>query len=278
MPTPRVSVCIPTWCGGSYLDAAIRSVLAQTWNDFELVVIDDASPDDTARIIDTHCGDSRVRHLRNPANLGAQGNWNRCLTEARGEFIKVLPHDDLLAPDCLTQQVAALDANPELVLAFCSRNIIGPRGRPILIKRVKWPTGRVPAGALLRRCVRGGTNLIGEPGAVLFRRTTATRIGEFDASIPYVLDLDYWARLLAHGDAWCERSPLASFRISGASWSVEIGRRQSDEFERFIDRMAAAPHVCASNADRVVGRINARLNSLARRAIYAVTIPGEPAR
>lgn len=278
MSSPAVSVCIPTWCGGDFLAAAIESVLAQSFADFELVVIDDASPDDTPRIVERYCDDTRVRFVRNSSNLGPQGNWNRCLAEARGEFVKVLPHDDVIAPDCLARQLAALARHPDVVLAFCSRRIIDARGRTLLVKRTKWPSGRVDAGELMRRCVRAGTNLVGEPGAVLFRRDIARHIGAFDASIPYVIDLDYWARLLAHGDAWCDSEPLSSFRVSGASWSVEIGRRQADEFARFIDRIAGAPHVHASGADRLVGRVSAQLMGLARRAVYAFAIRREPAR
>jgi hypothetical protein len=110
--------------------------------------------------------------------------------------------------------------------------------------------------------------VIGEPGAVLFRRNTAHKAGPFDASIPYVLDLDYWTRLLAHGDAWCDDAPLASFRVSNASWSVAIGRKQASEFKRFIDSIATQAHIQASPMDITVGQARASMNNLARRIIY----------
>lgn len=276
-PAPRVSVCIPTWCGGHFLSLAIESVLAQTWQDFELIVIDDASPDDTSHRVERHMADPRVRYLRNARNLGPQGNWNRCLEAARGEFIKLLPHDDLLAADCLQRQVDALDRHPEAVLAFGARRIIDSHGRRLLVKRPPWHSGPVSARQVLLGCVRAGTNLVGEPGAVLFRRSAATAAGSFDASIPYVLDLDYWTRLLAHGDACCDRAAVASFRISHQSWSVAIGRKQAEEFERFIDRIARQPHVLANTRDRFVGRTRAKANGLARRLVYAFTLPGRRA-
>lgn len=272
LDSPLVSICIPTWCGGKFLETAIESVLLQSLGNFELIIIDDASPDDTQTRVSPYLSDPRVRYLRNAENLGAQENWNRCLREARGGYIKLLPHDDSLEPDCLQKQVAALERHPHLVLAFSGRRIIDSRDRQLFIKRPPWKTGAVRAQDLLRRCIRAGTNLIGEPGAVLFRRSTANVVGSFDASLPFVLDLDYWSRLLAHGDAWCEKSALASFRISTASWSVAIGKRQSSEFESFIDRISQAPHILPTATDRLIGRLAARGNSALRRAIYALTI------
>lgn len=272
MTSPRVSVCIPTWCGGTFLEAAIGSVLAQSWSDLELLVIDDCSPDDTGERIARHAHDPRVRYIRNETNLGAQGNWNRCLIEARGEYVKLLPHDDMIARECLARQVEALDTQPNVVLAFASRQIIGRNGRPLFVRRTPWETGRVASGEVLRRCIRAGTNVVGEPGAVLFRRSAAERAGLFDATIPYVLDLDYWSRLLALGDAWCDDVPLASFRVSEASWSVAIGRRQASEFQRFIDKVAHCGHVRASAVDVMAGRIRAQLNNQARRLIYGLVL------
>ena len=88
--SPLVSVCIPTYRGMPHLRAAIDSVLAQTLSDFELVVIDDNSPDDSFAIASSY-GDRRIRCLRNPRNLGPEGNWNRCLAEAKGRYVKLLP-------------------------------------------------------------------------------------------------------------------------------------------------------------------------------------------
>ena len=81
---PRVSICIPTYKGERTLGAAIESVLAQTLTDFELVVIDDQSPDGTRELV-AGFADVRIRYFRNETNLGPEGNWNRCLVEAEGK-------------------------------------------------------------------------------------------------------------------------------------------------------------------------------------------------
>src|SRR5437667_3511518 len=87
---PAVSVCIPAYRGAAHIGEAIESVLAQSFADFELVVVDDASRDDTAAVVARY-RDPRIRFLRNERNAGVQANWNRCLELARGRYFKPLP-------------------------------------------------------------------------------------------------------------------------------------------------------------------------------------------
>ncbi len=267
---PLVSICIPTYLGEPHIAAAIESVLNQSYANFELVIIDDNSQDNTIAKIRQY-RDARIRLLQNATNLGPEGNWNRCLAEARGKYIKVLPQDDLLASACLEQQVAILerDLAAQIVLVFCARAIVDGQGRPILLRAYTGArSGVIPAHKLTRQCLQRGTNLIGEPGAVLFRAETAAAIGPFDASIPYVLDLDYWFRLLLQGDAYYLAETLASFRVSPGSWSVAIGARQSIDYRRFIKKIAGNPAFPAGCIDILCGAMMARLNNYLRLAFY----------
>jgi len=267
--SPTVSICVPSYRGGAHIAATIESVLAQSFSDFELVIVDDASPDDTAEVVARYA-DPRVRLLRNPRNLGAEGNWNRCLQLARGRYFKLLPQDDLLAPDCLARQVAALEAPraEKLALVFCARAIIDAGGRTLMTRGYPAAGGVLSGRSVIRRCLRRGTNLIGEPGAVLLPLALARRVGPFDASIGYVIDLDYWFRLLLHGDAFYLPDSLASFRVSAGSWSVAIGRKQSAQVRSFIARVAADPAYGASRADAAAGRVMAWVNSVLRVIVY----------
>lgn len=259
----RVSVCIPTYQGAAFLGQAIDSVLAQGLQDFELLVIDDGSTDGSDALARSYT-DPRLRYLRNPANLGPEGNWNRCLAEARGDYIKILPQDDVLAPGCLQRQVDILerDGGQRYALVFSARTVIDGKGRPLLQRAYRRHSGQVAAALLRRHCVRRGTNLVGEPGAVLFRRSLSQRIGGFCGDIGYVIDLDYWLRLLAHGDAYFIAEPLVSFRISAGSWSVAIGKRQGAEFRRFLHKIGA------SGMDLMLGSLMARLNNWLRLMFY----------
>jgi glycosyltransferase involved in cell wall biosynthesis len=273
-PTPAVSVCVPCYRGEAHIAAAIDSVLAQTFEDFELLIVDDDSPDETARVVARYA-DPRIRFFRNERNLGAQGNWNRCLQLARGRYLKLLPQDDLLAPDCLASQLGVLehDRDQRLALVFCARAIIDARGRALMTRGYPSRRGGIIAGrSVILRCLRRGTNLIGEPAAVLFRAELARRVGGFDASIGYVVDLDYWFRLLLQGDAYYLPRRLASFRVSRASWSVAIGSRQGQEFRNFIAKVAADPAFGVGVVDVLAGRVMSWLNSVLRLLLYRVVL------
>ncbi len=108
--TPKVSVGMPVYNGAETLPAALDSLLAQTYTDFEVLINDNASTDATEAICRAYAArDSRIRYERNSANLGAAGNFNRVFERARGAYFKWFACDDLLAPDYLAECVAALE-------------------------------------------------------------------------------------------------------------------------------------------------------------------------
>jgi glycosyltransferase involved in cell wall biosynthesis len=270
---PLVSVCIPVYNGEAHLAEALASVLRQGYRNLEILVFDDASSDGSPGIL-AGIQDPRLSLHRNEANLGPEGNWNRALEAARGTYVKLFHQDDLLEPDCLARQVAALEAEPDAVLAFCGRRIIRSDGKLLLARRPPWGEGRVTARQLVDACVKAGTNLVGEPSAVLFRRSAALKAGRFDASIPYLVDLDYWLRLVAYGPAWCMRETLASFRVSPRQWSAAIGRKQSGQFIAFLDRLQDRMEVRIGRVAKLRGRWMAILNGWIRALVYRTLAGG----
>jgi glycosyltransferase involved in cell wall biosynthesis len=271
---PAVSVCIPTYRGAAHIAETIESALAQTFADFELVIVDDASPDETGQVVARY-RDARLRYVRSERNAGVEENWNRCLRYARGRYFKLLPHDDLIAPDCLARQVAVLEADTgeRLALVFCARRIIDSRSRVVMTRRYPGSSsGVIAARAAVRNCIRSGANLLGEPGGLLFRTALARRVGAFDASLRIVTDLDYWVRLLLHGDAYYLPERLASFRVSQGAWSVAIGAAQAAEYLAFIAKVGANPAFGLSAFDVARGRLLARLNTLAKLFFYRLLL------
>lgn len=116
---PRVTIGIPVYNGEKYLAAAIDSVLAQTYTDFELIISDNASNDATPAIaLDYAARDERVRYSRNQKNIGAARNYNRLVDLAQGEYFKWLASDDVIAPGYIQWCVAALDAERRAVAAY----------------------------------------------------------------------------------------------------------------------------------------------------------------
>lgn len=123
---PRVSVGMPVYNGENFLVEAIRSFLDQKFQDFELVISDNASSDGTEVICrDFAATDRRIRYYRNDVNIGLGPNFNRAFELARGTYFKWACHDDLIEPTYLAKCVAALDADPEVVLCHAMTRVIG---------------------------------------------------------------------------------------------------------------------------------------------------------
>ncbi|HET9138785.1 glycosyltransferase family 2 protein [Actinophytocola sp.] len=126
---PRLSIGLPVYNGENYLAQSIESLLAQTYQDFELIISDNASTDRTADICrDYAARDARIRYIRQPHNIGAAPNHNFVVAAARGELFKWAAHDDLFGPKLLELCVAELDHHPEAVLAHGYMAIVDESG------------------------------------------------------------------------------------------------------------------------------------------------------
>src|SRR3989442_255266 len=127
---PRVSVGMPVYNGERYLAEAVDSLLAQTYEDFELIICDNASTDRTGEIARSYAArDTRVRYARNEKNLGAGGNFRRAVALASGEYFRWAASDDVCAPQSLARCVEVLDQEPAAVLAYPSTRFIDEHGR-----------------------------------------------------------------------------------------------------------------------------------------------------
>jgi len=127
---PRVSIGLPVYNGENFLKEALDSILNQTFEDFELIISDNASTDRTEEICREYLAkDSRIRYYRNSQNLGAAGNYNRVFDLSRGEYFKWAAHDDVCAPEYLECCVEVLEQNPSVVLCYPKTVIINERGQ-----------------------------------------------------------------------------------------------------------------------------------------------------
>lgn len=268
---PLVSICMPIYNGERYIRQAVVSALAQTYVHFELLIFDDGSTDGSWALLEA-LKDSRISLHRNPTNLGPERNWNLGLFAARGKYIKVFHQDDLLEPTCLERQVDVLERDSNAVLAFCRRVIIRSDGSRLMTRGAPWTDGPVGAQEVVRQCVLAGANLVGEPGAVLFRADAARNVGGFDGSIPYLIDLDYWVRLLVWGYGCYLDDPLASFRLSPQQWSTAIGKRQGREFMAFINRLHVSGGFNLNQRTRTWGGVMARFNGVMRGWLYRLLV------
>lgn len=221
---PTLSVLIPTYRYARYLREAVDSVLRQNFRDLEVIIADDASNDGTeALLAEFAARDPRVRCQVHPANLGMVANWNWCLAQARGRYVRYLFGDDMLATDdALARQVEALENTPAAVMAVSARTLIDRDSR----RCGRWDDlaeeGAHSGTEVGRECLLRMRNLIGEPSAVLFRREAATT--GFDPRYRQIVDLELWLRLLRRGNLVYTRDPLCCFRVHEAQATVVNSR------------------------------------------------------
>ncbi len=253
---PLISVCIPCFNGEEFIALTLESALTQSLTNFEIVIIDDKSTDRTVSIIKRFT-DPRIRLAQNDHNLGMGLNWNKALSRARGKYVKLLGQDDVLYPECLSQQVRILEdpSNSGAVLAICNREVIDSHDHVILRRKSPFVPGLTTGAKLIRSSIRWGTNLIGEPAVGLFRREALAKTPGCDPSNPYCSDLTLWAELLKHGDAFVDSNYLAAFRISGKATSAKIGRRQGGYFRTFIKSARGEKKFQVSWLDSMLGYV-----------------------
>lgn len=210
---PTVSICMPTYNQARFLPEAIESVLGQSYQDFEFIIIDDHSTDASAEIIGRYAAsDPRILFRVNDRNAGLVRNWNNCLALARGEYIKYLFGDDLLSTTrALEQYVMALDGNPDVVLVASSRYHIDEHSNVLNVVS-DYMGARVSEGPpVIIDSLIDQQNNIGEPSAVIFRRRNAVR--GFHEQYRQIVDLEMWFHLLEQGKFAYIDEPLCSFRL-----------------------------------------------------------------
>lgn len=265
---PPVSVVVPTYNSETYVAATIESILAQTYVDFELVISDHASQDDTWAVVNEFASDPRVRLLTTEPGGGAERNWNRVTSAARGEMLKLVCADDLIYPTCLAEQVVPLHEVPSCTVVASPRDLIDANGDVLLRARgLAGLQGVVPGSEAVRRTVRAGGNIFGEPACVLLRREVVDRVGGWSSVNPYLIDVDMYVKSLQHGALAALPTTLAAFRVSNTQWSVALVREQARQTVAFNRRLAASWPTLTS-WDVGTGNARAYVNAASRRFAY----------
>ena len=266
MSTPRVSVCIPVYNGEPHVAQAVASVLQSTYEDFELVVIDQQSTDRTVELVSAY-DDERIRLVHNTETKGVVANWNRAIEECRGELIKMVCADDAIVPTALAKQVEALDANPSAVMAASRRSVIDDQGKVLMEGRgLGGMKGLVRGDDAISRCIRTGTNAFGEPPAVMVRGDVWKRTLPWSGKFPFLVDLEMWFRILRHGDLVAMPESLALFRVHGGSASTEMGPEQAQQARALFKEVRETSPV--KRHDAALGAVNAEALRWGRVVLY----------
>ncbi len=242
----RVSVLLPVYGGAAHVGAAVESVLAQTYGDFELLVLDDCSPDDSAAIAEGF-GDPRVRVVRNERNLGQVATLNRGLREARGELVARLDQDDVCLPERFERQVALLDAEPPVAVVGTWVDVVDEDGRKVDELRTRLDDAVDTIFLILVNRLP-----LAHP-SVMFRREPVLEAGGYDEAVRYCEDNDLWRRLaLAGHELRVVPEPLLRYLVHGGQQSSRHWDEQQANNDASIERFV---HALAPEADARLVRI-----------------------
>lgn len=225
--TPRVSVVMSVYNSSRYLESAIDSILGQTYDDFEFLVINDGSTDDTQKILASY-DDPRIVVLDNKRNLGLAASLNRGVSIARGEYIARQDADDVSYPQRLTNQVAYLDAHPQVGVVGTTTEWIDDDNNVVRVWRQ--PTGN-PAihETLLKHCC-----LI--HGSTMFRRRCFEEMGGYNSAMRTGQDYDLWLRMSDSWDMGCLAEVLYKYRWHPGMISTTRQKEQERNAEIALDR------------------------------------------
>ena len=227
---PRVSIIIPTYNQASLLREAIDSVVNQTFTDFELIIVDDGSADETEEVVHSMT-DSRLRYLKQP-NKGPCAARNTGIQAATGDFVAFLDHDDLFLPEKISLQMAVIDNDPSVGLVYSLFYSIRNRG-PRKLQGQCYPPGS--------RELPESPKIL--PSTMLVQRLWLERIGGFDESMSVAADRDLtWRLCMAGCRMVCVPKPLIIRRMQETSLSRDFHHYATQMFA-FVNRIFGDPRM-----------------------------------
>ncbi|MEG4500020.1 glycosyltransferase [Microcoleus sp. F10-C6] len=255
---PKVSICIPTYNGEAFIAETIKSALAQTYPNIELIISDDGSTDRTIAIAQSFQSQTSVDfRIILHRNYGLSQNWNFCISQAKGQYIKFLFQDDLLAPECIEKMVALAQKHPEIGMVFSPRGITiaEEESNPILRRASKsikdlhktWSKLKTiqPGKAMLAdtNCLNNPINKIGEPSTVLIAARVFEEIGLFDSGLSQYVDLDMWWRIMGNYHIGFIDEKLSSLRIhpEQQTWKNFAAGENHKDVVRFYKKLLNSP-------------------------------------
>jgi glycosyltransferase involved in cell wall biosynthesis len=221
MQNSKVSICLPVYNGSRFLAQAIETVLNQTHQNWELLIADDCSHDDSVKIAALFAErEPRIKHWVNSRNLSIFANYNECINRATGEFIKPFAQDDLFEPTCLERLSQSLLDNPDVSLVTAARAIIDGEGNRTGIERFFDKTLKIHGEDVIREYTKTFVYRTGTPSQVMFRR--ANKGSGFDTNYFLSGDIEYFFRILESGEYLYLDEVLVSFRRHGESATVTM--------------------------------------------------------
>ena len=277
--TPKVSICIPAYCQTQYLKRTLDSILLQDYDDYEVVITDD-SPDATIEaLVREYAFGSKLTYVRNSIKLGSPANWNHVVRFAKGEYIKILHHDDWYdSPSSLSEYVAMLDSNPNVGFAFSGATLrIATSGKT----RHHYASDRQIAR--LRgepTCLFLG-NFIGPPSSTIIRRASFV---EYHENLIWLVDVAQYIQILQNTGFAVTQKPLIMSTTQATHQITNIctGNKRLNMYEFFYlfdDIKSLIPtelrHIYISHLIELVYKYNMRSIEEIHQSGYEGVLPVE---
>lgn len=219
MADPLVSICIPTYNRANIITKAIDSALSQTYKNIEVIVVDNASTDNTEEIVSSY-SDPRLSYVRNSENLGLFGNFNRCIELYKGEYLHILHSDDFIDPDFTEKCVGFFKEHPDVWLASTSSRVISS-GISVETKVFESNTVLISPDGF--RKILSDRCYIACPSVMVRRGLYEdTNVGKFSLEYPYSGDYYQWLKVTRHYDVGYVSDAWLNYQTSEISESYRL--------------------------------------------------------
>ncbi|MBD2253136.1 glycosyltransferase [Nostoc parmelioides FACHB-3921] len=226
---PLVSICIPTYNGEAFIEMALQSIESQSYNNIEIIISDDDSTDEIIRKINHFLGNTkRTINVLTHERYGLANNWNFCISQAQGKYIKFLFQDDILEPDAIKKMVALAEEDEEIGLVFSPRKLFSnskdANYSPRYLENHEakdvhkyWSNLKTvqPGEELLQdpNIFDNPINKIGEPSTVLIKKEVFDKVGLFNTELCQLVDLEMWLRIMSQYKIGFINQVLSHFHI-----------------------------------------------------------------
>lgn len=234
MPTPLVSIITPVYNGATYLAQALDSAIKQSYDNWELIVVNDGSIDNSESIIENYLPDPRILYIKQQ-NQGVAAARNTAIAAASGTYIGFLDQDDRWHKDKLSIQIAALESDKTIALVYARQNIINENEVPI---EYPWPTGAI-GHCLKTMFLRNQITIL----TTLVRKQVLNEVGAFNEKLSGTDDYDMWLRIcLSHPIGFIDKT-LADYRVHSSNVSNDDFKMTALDLKTIESVLLAHPEI-----------------------------------